>query len=263
MAEIIAVVSGKGGVGKTTSTANIGTALATMGKKVLLIDCDVGLRNLDVSLGMQSRVVYDFFDVIEGKCDFKKAVIVDDNFAGLNLLSAPQTRELSEIKKEDFCNMLDKLKPYYDYIFLDCPAGTGNIFELTISVCESALVIATPEINSIRDADSVVSKLEKHNILKIFLIINRIRVDMIKKGDMIDIDNIIDIVSVPLIGAVPDEDDVISSNNKGVPIVRKNKSRAGQAYFNIAKRITGIKVPILQDERRGFFKRLSSFFNTI
>jgi len=260
MAEIIAVVSGKGGVGKTTAAANLGVALAAMGKRVLLIDGDIGLRNLDVVLGMQNNVVFDFLDVIEGRCDLRKAIITYDKFSGLKLLSAPQTADNIKIARDDIKNLIEKLRVYYDYIFIDCPAGIDEGFEIMASCADMALVISTPEIISIRDADRVVAKLEKLNIEKSFLIINKIRVDMIKKGDMIDIDNIINVVAIPLIGAIPDDLSVITANNKGCPVILKSKSRVGKAYYNIAKRLTGEKVPILEDEKKGIVRFFSLIF---
>ena len=260
MAEVIAIVSGKGGVGKTTTSANIGTALAGMGKNVLLIDCDIGLRNLDIALGMQNKIVYDFLDIIEERCDARKAIVTDMRFRGLNLLSSPQTREASSVPPEKMKELVDKLKPFFDYIILDCPAGIDDGFNLAISNSDKAIVIATPEMISIRDADRIISKLEQIGMMNNFLIINRIRIDMIKKGDMIDIDNMIDIIAIPLIGAVPEDDAVIASNNKGIPVVLNHRTRAGRAYFNIAKRLTGEKVPILDDEGNVFIRLLRKIF---
>lgn len=254
MSEVIAVVSGKGGVGKTTTTANIGTALAAMGHKVLLIDGDVGLRNLDISLGMQDKVVYHFHDIIEERCDASMAVISDYKYVGLNLLSAPQGINGSEIDKEKFKNVVDDFRTQYDYIIIDCSAGIDDSFTMAVTAADRIIIIATPEMISVRDADAVATRLEKLGITNIFLLINRIDIDMIKKGDMIDIDTIINAVSVPLIGAVPENKEVLISNNKGKPVVLQTKSRCGMAFINIAKRITGQKVPIISDERKGFFR---------
>ena len=258
MAEIIAIASGKGGVGKSTTTANIGTALAMMGKKILLIDGDIGLRNLDVILGMQDLVAYDFYDVITERCSADNAILSDQRYPALHLLPAPQNIDISEIDKDALGNMIDRLAPYYDYIIIDCPAGIHEGFMLMSAKADMAIVIATPEYISIRDADMTVSKLEDLNFSKIYLIINKIRIDMVKNGEMVNIDDIINIIAVPLIGAVPDEAEVIHSGNTGKPVILKPKSRAGQAYANIAKRITGEKVPILQDEKKrrfGLFRK--------
>ncbi len=253
MTEVIAVVSGKGGVGKTTTTANIGTALASMGHKVLLIDGDVGLRNLDISLGMQDRVVYHFLDVMQGVCKFSDAVIVDDRYAGLNFLSAPHNANGADIDKEGFRSLVDSLRSHYDYIIIDCAAGIDDSFVMASLAADRAIIVSTPELISIRDADCVAARLEGMGLTNVFLIINRINIDMIKKGDMIDIDTIMNTVAVPLIGAVPDDSAVTVSNNRGRPVVLSTKLRCGMAFLNIAKRILGKKVPILKDEKKGLF----------
>lgn len=256
MAEIIAMVSGKGGVGKTTSTANIGTALALMGKKVLLVDGDIGLRNLDVVLGIQDRVAYDFNDVLNGACDVSQAVIVDERYTGLHMLPAPQGIQPKDVRPEKLHQLLGGLSPYYDYILIDCPAGIHDGFRLMSAAAQTAIVISTPETIAVRDADRTVGMLEQMHFEKIYLIINRIRVDMVKKGDMLPIDDIVSIVGATLIGAVPDEAYVIKCSNDGTPAVRNAKSRAGKAYANIARRLTGVKVPILEDEKKSFIKRI-------
>lgn len=258
MAEIIAIVSGKGGVGKTTTTANIATALAMMGKKVLMIDGDIGLRNLDLVLGMQNSITYDFNDILNERCTDEQAIIHDEKYPGLHLLPAPQNSSIDDINKEKLNSLIDKLSPYYDFIFIDCPAGIHDGFMLMSSKASKALIVATPELISVRDADMTISKLEDLHFEEIYLIINKVRIDMVKSGEMMSVDDIINIVAVPLIGAIPDEKDVIHSNNIGKPIILKSHSRAGMAYANIAKRLLGIKVPILKDEKKrlfGFFRK--------
>ncbi|OQB16040.1 MAG: Septum site-determining protein MinD [Firmicutes bacterium ADurb.Bin193] len=256
MAEVIVTVSGKGGVGKTTATANIGMALASMGLKILLIDGDVGLRNLDISLGIQDRIVYHFNDVINGMCSADSAIVKDEKYIGLCYLAAPQNITGAEVNKEGFKEMVDKLRPRFDYIIIDCAAGIDDSFSMCAGAADKALIITTPELISIRDADRVAERLESMGITTVYLIINRINIDMIKKGDMIDIDTIIGTVAVPLIGAVPEDVGIIISNNKGRPLVLRPRTRAGTAFLNIAKRLTGEKVPIMADEKKGFF----SFF---
>ncbi len=256
MAEIIAIASGKGGVGKSTTTANIGTALAMMGKKVLMIDGDIGLRNLDLILGMQNSIAYDFNDVLCDRCSSEQAILTDEKYTGLHLLPAPQNVEIQEIDKEKLSDLIDKLNPYYDYILIDCPAGIHEGFMLMSSKAQKALIVATPELISVRDADMTISKLEDLHFSEIYLIINKVNIDMVKSGEMMSVDDIINIVAVPLIGAIPDEKEVIHSNNIGRPVILKSRSRAGMAYANIAKRLMGIKVPILQDEKKGFFRFL-------
>lgn len=253
MAEIIAIASGKGGVGKSTTTANLGTALAMMGKKILMIDGDIGLRNLDLILGMENSVAYDFNDVLENKCTSEQAILTDQKYPGLHLLPAPQNVDISDVDSEKLDALIEKLNPYYDYILIDCPAGIHEGFMLMSSKAKKALIIATPELISVRDADMAISKLEDLHFDEIYLIINKVNVEMVKSGEMMSIDDIINIVAVPLIGAIPDEKDVIHCNNTGKPIILKNRSRAGKAYANIAKRITGVKVPILEDEKKRLF----------
>jgi septum site-determining protein MinD len=252
VAEVLSIVSGKGGVGKTTTTANLGTALAAMGYKVLLIDGDAGLRNLDIALGMQEQVVYHFLDIMEHHCPPENAVITDEKHGGLRFLSAPQDVSGAEIDKARFKQMVDGFRPYYDYIMIDCAAGIDDGFAMAAGAADRAIIVATPELISARDADRVAARLEAYGVTEVFLLINRIRVDMIKKGDMIDIDTIINIVAVPLIGAVPEDAGVITSNITGTPVVLQPKTRAGKAYLNIAKRVTGRKVPIAREEKRGF-----------
>ncbi len=253
MAEIIAIASGKGGVGKSTTTANLGTAFAMMGKKVLMIDGDIGLRNLDLILGMQNAVAYDFNDIICNRCTTEQAILADEKYPGLHLLPAPQNTDISDIDNEQLNNLIEKLSPYYDYILIDCPAGIHEGFLLMSSKAKKALIVTTPELISVRDADMTVSKLEGLHFDEIYLIINKVSVEMVKSGEMMSVDDVINIVAVPLIGAIPDEKDVIHSNNIGKPVILKSRSRAGMAYANIAKRLTGIKVPILADEKKRFF----------
>ena len=227
MSEVIAIVSGKGGVGKTTVTANIGTALAAMGYKVLLIDADVGLRNLDIALGMQDRIVYHFLDLMDEACSEKQAIINDEKYTGLSFLAAPQCQSLEVKHFPLFKKMTDKLKTRYDYIIIDCPAGIDKGFLMAVNAADKVIIVSTPDMLSVRDADKVAAMSEKFGIEKSFLIINKINVDMIKKGDMIDIDTIINTVAVPLIGAVPEDSDIIRSINTGKPVVlcRKNVRR--------------------------------------
>ncbi|NLB80681.1 MAG: septum site-determining protein MinD, partial [Clostridiaceae bacterium] len=219
MANVLAIVSGKGGVGKTTVTANIGIALAAMGKKVLLIDADVGLRNLDIALGMQNKIAYHFLDVINNHCDLSKAIVIDEKYSGLALLSAPQFNSISDIDNNLFKKMINDASGLYDYILIDCAAGIGKCFEMSTSAADRIIVVAMPDVLSIRDADRVATKLENQNIKNVFLVINKINIDMIKKGDMIDIDTIINRVAIRLIGAIPEDRRIALSIGRGKPAV--------------------------------------------
>lgn len=257
MGEVIVITSGKGGVGKTTTTANIGTGLSLQGKKVVLIDTDIGLRNLDVVMGLENRIVYDLVDVVEGVCRIKQALIKDKRFEGLYLLPAAQTKDKNAVNPEQMLNLCNELKQEFDYILVDCPAGIEQGFKNAIAGADRALVVTTPEVSAVRDADRIIGLLEANDIRNPQLIVNRIRVDMVKKGDMMNIDDIIDILAIDLIGVVPDDEEIIISTNRGEPIVTDIKARAGQAYRNITQRIMGEQVPIMDlDIEKGFMGKL-------
>ena len=245
MGEVIVITSGKGGVGKTTTTANLGTGLAMQGKKVVLIDTDIGLRNLDVVMGLENRIVYDIVDVIEGTCRLKQALIKDKRFDGLYLLPAAQTRDKNSISPQQMVNLCDDLRKEYDYIVVDCPAGIEQGFKNAIAGADKAMVVTTPEVSAVRDADRIIGLLEANEVRNPQLIVNRVRQDMVKRGDMMSIDDIIDILAIGLVGVVPDDENIIISTNRGEPAVNDNKSLAGQAYRNITKRIVGEEVPFM------------------
>ncbi|MDF2987914.1 MAG: septum site-determining protein MinD [Eubacterium sp.] len=266
MGEVIVITSGKGGVGKTTTTANIGTGLALSGNKVVLIDTDIGLRNLDVVMGLENRIVYDLVDVIEGVCRVKQALIKDKRYEGLYLLPAAQTRDKSAVTPEQMINLVNELKAEFDYIIIDCPAGIEQGFKNAIAGANRAIVVTTPEVSAVRDADRIVGLLEANELRNPKLLINRVRVDMVKRGDMMSIDDIIDILAIDLIGVVPDDEKIVISTNRGEPAVNDDKSLAGQAYRNVTRRIQGEEVPILNLETEdGFlhkFKKLLGFKTT-
>ena len=256
MSEVIVVTSGKGGVGKTTTSANVGTGLAKLNKKVVLIDTDIGLRNLDVVMGLENRIVYNLVDVIEGNCRIKQALIKDKRYANLYLLPSAQTKDKDAVTPEQMKKLTEELKEEFDYIILDCPAGIEQGFKNAIAGADRALVVTTPEVSAIRDADRIVGLLEANEIGKIDLIVNRLRMDMIKKGDMMSTDDVVDILSVNLIGAVPDDENIVISTNQGDPLVGSD-ALAGKAYMNICKRIMGEDVPFLDlDAKNGFFAKL-------
>ncbi|MBZ4645012.1 MAG: septum site-determining protein MinD [Petroclostridium sp.] len=261
MGEVIVITSGKGGVGKTTSTANIGTGLALSGKKVVLVDTDIGLRNLDVVMGLENRIVYDLVDVVDGVCRLKQALIKDKRYEGLYLLPAAQTKDKTAVNPEQMLNLCNELKKEFDYILIDCPAGIEQGFKNAIAGADRAIVVTTPEVSAVRDADRIIGLLEAHELRNPLLLINRIRIEMVKKGDMMTIDDIIDILAIDLIGVVPDDENIIISTNRGEPVVSDIKSRAGQAYRNITKRIMGEQVPIMDlDIEKGFMDKLKKLF---
>ncbi|NLK00846.1 MAG: septum site-determining protein MinD [Clostridia bacterium] len=248
MGEVLVITSGKGGVGKTTTVANVGTGLAKEGHDVVLIDTDIGLRNLDVVLGLENRIVYDIVDVANGSCRLKQALIKDKRFDGLYLLPAAQTKEKTALTTDQMVELCESLKKDFDYVIIDCPAGIEQGFKNAIAGAERAVVLTTPEVAAVRDADRVIGLLEAAGITDPELIINRLRPQMVKHGDMMDIDDIIDILAVRLLGVVPEDELIVVSTNKGEPAVLDNKSRAGEAYRNIIKRIVGEEVPIMNME---------------
>ncbi len=260
MSEVIVITSGKGGVGKTTTSANLGTGLAMLGKKVVLIDTDIGLRNLDVVMGLENRIVYNLVDVIEGGCRLSQALIKDKRYPNLQLLPSAQTRDKSSVSPEQMKKLIDSLRDDFDYILLDCPAGIEQGFKNAIAGADRAIVVTTPEVSAIRDADRIIGLLEAGEIRKIDLIVNRIRMDMVKRGDMMSIEDVVDILAVHLIGAVPDDEHIVISTNQGEPLTGSD-SMAGQAYMNIARRVTGEDVPMLDlNVKNGFFSRLAGVF---
>ena len=266
MSEVIVVTSGKGGVGKTTTTANIGTGLAKLGKKVVMIDTDTGLRNLDVVLGLENRIVYNLVDVVEGNCRLKQAMITDKRCPYLYLLPTAQTRDKSAISPEQMIKLVDEIKAdpeNFDYILLDCPAGIEQGFQNAIVAADRALVVTTPEVSAIRDADRIVGLLDANGLKdREDLIVNRIRMDMVNRGDMMSIEDVNDILQLNVIGAVPDDERIVVATNKGQPLVGDD-CLAGQAYMNICKRIIGEDVPFLDlNGKGGFFKKLSSLFKS-
>ena len=256
MSEVIVVTSGKGGVGKTTTSANVGTGLAKLNKKVILIDTDIGLRNLDVVMGLENRIVYNLVDVVEGNCRIKQALIKDKRYANLYLLPSAQTRDKTSVTPEQMKKLIDELREEFDYIILDCPAGIEQGFKNAIAGAGRALVVTTPEVSAIRDADRIIGLLEANEIKRTDLIVNRIRMDMVKKGDMMSIEDVVDILSVNLIGAVPDDENIVISTNQGEPLVGSD-TLAGKAYMNICRRIIGEDVPLLDlNGKTGFFAKL-------
>ncbi len=256
MGEVIVVTSGKGGVGKTTTTANVGTGLAKLDKKVVLIDTDIGLRNLDVVLGLENRIVYNLVDVIEGNCRIKQALIKDKRYPNLYLLPSAQTRDKSAVSPEEMKLLCEQLKGEFDYIIMDCPAGIEQGFKNAIAGADRALVVTTPEVSAVRDADRIIGLLEANEMKKTELIVNRLRIDMVKRGDMMSSDDVVEILAIDLIGIVPDDERIVVSTNNGEPLVGDD-SLAGQAYMNICRRICGEDVPFLDlNAKKGLFARL-------
>lgn len=256
MGEVIVITSGKGGVGKTTTTANVGTGLAMLDKKVVLIDTDIGLRNLDVVMGLENRIVYNLVDVIEGNCRIRNALIKDKRYPNLYLLPSAQTRDKNAVTPEQMKKLADELREEFDYILMDCPAGIEQGFRNAIAGADRALVVTTPEVSAVRDADRIIGLLEANDVHDIRLIVNRIRMDMVKRGDMMSSDDVMEILAIDLIGIVPDDENIVISTNQGEPLVGSD-SLAGRAYMNIARRIMGEEIPYLDlNEKSSFFGKL-------
>ena len=244
-ARVIVITSGKGGVGKTTTTANIGAALADKGHKVLLIDTDIGLRNLDVVMGLENRIVYDLIDVIEGRCRVSQALIKDKRCPNLVLLPAAQIRDKNDVNTDQMKELIFSLKESFDYILIDCPAGIEQGFKNAIAAADEAIVVTTPEVSATRDADRIIGLLEAAGIKSPRIVVNRLRIDMVKEKNMLSVVDILDILAVKLLGVVPDDETVVISTNKGEPLVYKGDSLAAKAFKNIASRIEGVEVPLL------------------
>lgn len=256
MSDIIVVTSGKGGVGKTTTAANLGIGLADLQKKVVMVDTDIGLRNLDVVLGLENRIVYNLVDVIEGRCRLKQALIRDKRQKELYLLPSAQTRDKTAVTPEQMRKLCDELRTQFDYVLLDCPAGIEQGFFNAIAGADRAVVVTTPEVSSIRDADRIIGILESSGLTDVFLIINRIRPDMVRRGEMMSVEDVEEILAVPLIGVIPDDEQVVVATNQGEPVTGAG-SLAGRAYQNISRRILGEEVPYLDlTAKRGLFRRI-------
>ncbi|HMU92950.1 MAG TPA: septum site-determining protein MinD [Anaerolineales bacterium] len=250
-AQVITVTSGKGGVGKTTAVANLATALATDGRKVVCIDGDIGLRNLDVIMGLENRIVYDIVDVIEGRCKLKQAMIRDKHFPDMYLIPAAQTRDKNAVSPSDMVRICNDLRPDTDFIIIDSPAGIERGFRNAIAAADRVLVVTNPEVSAVRDADRVVGILEAEEKGSPALILNRLNPTLVRNNDMLSPEDVLDLLGIQLIGIVPEDESVIIGSNRGAPVVTDTKSRAGQAFRNIAKRIQGQNVPFMDLEQQG------------
>jgi septum site-determining protein MinD len=261
LSDVIVITSGKGGVGKTTTTANLGTGIAISGKKVVLVDADIGLRNLDVVMGLENRIVYDLVDVTEGNCRLKQALIRDKRYENLFLLPAAQTKDKSAVSPEQMKQLCNDLRKDFDFVIIDCPAGIEQGFKNAIAGADRAIIVSTPEVSAVRDADRIIGLLEAAEMGNPKLIINRIRPKMVKKGDMMDIDDMIDILAIDLLGVVPEDEHIVVSTNRGEPAVCNDQSKASQAYRNIVRRMLGENVPLMSLEiEDGLLDKLKKVF---
>jgi septum site-determining protein MinD len=255
---VITIPSGKGGVGKTTATANIATALAVDGARVVCIDADIGLRNLDVVLGLENRIVYDLVDVVEGRCRLRQAMIRDKRLPNLFLIPAAQTRDKTAVSPSDMVRLIDELREESEWVLIDSPAGIERGFRNAIAPADTVVVITNPEISAVRDADRIIGLIEAEEKGPAKLVLNRLKPEMVKREDMLSPDDVLELLAVELIGIVPEDENVILSTNRGNPIVLDGKSQAGQAFRNIAARLEGKDVPFLRlESSNGFFGRIS------
>ncbi len=259
--KVITITSGKGGVGKTTTTANIAVALAQSGAKVVCIDADIGLRNLDVVMGLENRIVYDIVDIVEGRARVRQAMIKDKRLPEMYLIPAAQTRDKAAVSPADMIKLAEELRQDMDYILVDSPAGIERGFRNAVAPADQVLIVTNPEVSAVRDADRIVGLIEAEGKGPGHLIINRVKMDMVKRGDMLSQDDVLDILAIPLIGVVPEDEGILVSSNRGAPAALDDKSRAGQAYRDIAKRLQGQDVPFMAlEEKSGFLQRIGALF---
>ena len=261
-AKVITVTSGKGGVGKTTVTANLAAALAKLEHKVVAIDADIGLRNLDVVMGLENRIVYDLVDVVEGRCRLRQAMIKDKRLPELYLIPAAQTRDKMSVSPSDMVLVCDQLRQEVDYVLIDSPAGIERGFQNAVAPADQVLIVTNPEVSAVRDADRIIGLIEAEEKGPGKLIVNRLQPDMVARGDMLSIEDVIDVLAIELIGVVPEDKNILISTNRGQPLALSsvNGISASQAFRNIAQRLTGEDVPLLDlNQKSGFFSRLKNW----
>lgn len=261
MAKVITITSGKGGVGKTTSTANLGTALATLGNKVAVVDADIGLRNLDVVMGLENRIVYDLVDVIEGNCRLRQALIRDKQLPELYLLPAAQTKDKDAVTQDEMVDLVDQLREEFEYVLIDCPAGIESGFKNAIAGADEILIVTTPEVSAVRDADRIIGLCEAAGKGHPRLILNRYRPKMVRSGEMMSVEDVLQILAVDLIGVIPEDEGIIMSTNKGETLVHDKSSQTARYYVDIARRLIGESIPVdIIEDSPSIIERISSMF---
>ncbi len=258
---VITITSGKGGVGKTTTTANLGVALARRGKRVACVDTDIGLRNLDVVLGLENRIGYDIVDVVEGRARLRQALIKDKRLPELQMIPAAQTRDKTAVKPEQMVRLANELRKEFDFILIDCPAGIEFGFKNALAPADRVLIVTTPEVSAVRDADRIIGLVEAAEKAPPQLIINRLRPAMVKRGEMLDTSDVLEVLSIDLVGIVPEDESIITSTNRGQPVALEEKTPAGQAYGRIAQRLLGQDIPFgVFQESNNILDRVSRWF---
>lgn len=259
--KVVTISSGKGGVGKTTATANLGISLASLGKKVVVIDADIGLRNLDVIMGLENRIVYDLVDLVEGRSKLRQSMIKHKKFQDLHLIPAAQTRDKMAVSPEDMVKLTDELREEQDFILIDSPAGIERGFRNALEPADEVLIVTNPEVSAVRDADRITGLIEAAEKGPGRLILNRIKPELVRKGEMLSSDDVIDILGLAIIGIIPEDELVLSASNSGIPVSLNADSKAGMAFSNVARRLIGEDVPFMNlDDEPGLFRRLVRLF---
>lgn len=261
-ARVITITSGKGGVGKTTATANLGVALALRGQRVVAIDADIGLRNLDVVLGLENRIVYDLVDVVEGRCRLRQAMVRDKRLDQLYLLPAAQTRDKTAVQPEQMVQVCSELRPDFDFVLIDSPAGIEQGFRNALAPADESVIVTTPEVSAVRDADRIIGLIEAAEKESMKLIINRLRPEMVRREDMLSVDDVLDVLAISLLGVIPEDEQIIVATNRGRPLALDGRTRAGVAFGNIAARMLGEDVPFISLERESIVSRLWRFLSS-
>ena len=259
-ARVVTITSGKGGVGKTTTTANLGVALAMLSQRVVTIDADIGLRNLDVVMGLENRIVYDLVDAVEGHCRLRQALIRDRRLSELYLLPAAQKRDKSAITPDQMIEVSDQLRHEFDFILIDSPAGIEQGYRNAVAPADRVVIVTTPEVSAVRDADRIVGLVEAEGKGPASLVINRLNADMVRRGDMLSTHDVVELLAIDLLGIVPEDKEIIVSTNRGMPVALDGKTPSGQAFRNIAGRLLGQDIPFMAlQEPAGVFERLARF----
>ena len=256
-AKVLTVTSGKGGVGKTTTTANLAVALSMLGQRVVAVDTDIGLRNLDVVMGLENRIVYDLVDVVEGHCRVRQALIRDKRLSELYLLPAAQTRDKTAVSPEQMVDLCNQLRPEFDFILVDSPAGIEQGYRNAVAPADRVIIVTTPEVSAVRDADRIVGLIEAEQKGPARLVINRLNMDMVRRGEMLSKEDVVEILAIDLLGIVPEDKQIIISTNQGTPVALDGRAPSSQAFRNIAGRLLGQDIPLMALETTGFLDRLS------